>query len=207
MRLNSDVFGVISDSDKIGLQKLLREEGGVELPLRVVDALAEELEPRVYRRGESIVATGEVDCKFRVVFEGVARTVYKLDGKDVTDGFGLPGTVIISFQSWFSGQPAYTRVEGCCLRNVVLEMGKERFEYLMGEYEELAKWYRGYLEHQLSGYEMRNAKINGSIEDRLRTFMIHRPEIMQTVPLQMIASYLQITPQYLSRLRKRLLRD
>lgn len=70
MRLNSDVFGVISDSDKIRLRELLREEGGVELPSRVVDAIADELEPRVYRRGESIVATGEVDCKFRVVFEG-----------------------------------------------------------------------------------------------------------------------------------------
>lgn len=102
------------------------------------------------------------------------------------------------------GQPAFTRVEGCCLRNVVLKMSKGRFLQLTDKYPELAMWYRGYLEHQLSGYEMRNSKINGSAEEQLRTFMLHRPGVMKTVPLQMIASYLQITPQYLSRLRRRI---
>lgn len=195
------------EKEKEQLVELLKEEGGQELPASVVDALVENFTEEVYRRGESIIATGEVDDSFRIILKGVARTVYKLDGKDVTDGFGLPGTVIISFQSWFSGQPAFTRVEGCCLRNVVLRMEKRRFMELMDIHPELAKWYRGYLEHQLSGYEMRNAKINGSTEERLRTFMIHRPEVMKTVPLQMIASYLQITPQYLSRLRRRIIKS
>jgi len=195
----------MTEKDKEIMGRLLREEGGVELPPAVLEALADNFEAEVYRRGESIIATGAVDDSFRIIYEGVARTVYKLDGKDVTDGFGLPGTVIISFQSWYGGRPAYTRVEGCCLRNVVLRMEKRRFTELTERYPVLALWYRSYLEHQLSGYEMRNEKINGSTEERLRTFMQHRPEIMKTVPLQMIASYLQITPQYLSRLRRRIL--
>lgn len=193
------------EKEKNLLRDLLAEEGGMPLSAHVVDALADSFTEEVFKRGQSIIATGEVDDSFRIILQGVARTVYKLDGKDVTDGFGLPGTVIISFQSWFSGQPAFTRVEGCCLRNVVLRMSKVRFVELMDMYPELAIWYRGYLEHQLSGYEMRNSKINGSTEERLRTFMAHRPEVMKTVPLQMIASYLQITPQYLSRLRRRIL--
>lgn len=188
------------------LQNLLREEGGITLSAEVIDALAQNFKKVNYRRGESIIATGEIDNSFRILFEGIARRVYKLDKKDITEGFGVPGTIIISFSSWFNGQPAFSRVEGCCLNNVILQMSKGKFYSLKNRYPQLAKWYEGCLEHQLAGYEMHNAKINGSIKDRLISFIRHRPEIMKNVPLQVVASYLQITPQYLSRLRREIMK-
>lgn len=42
----------------------------------------------------------------------------------------------------------------------------------------------------------------GSAEDKYRELFNRYPEIIQQVPLQYIASYLKITPQSLSRIRK-----
>lgn len=42
----------------------------------------------------------------------------------------------------------------------------------------------------------------GTAQQRYETFLLSRPEIMARVPLRMIASYLRITPEYLSKLRR-----
>jgi CRP/FNR family transcriptional regulator, anaerobic regulatory protein len=45
--------------------------------------------------------------------------------------------------------------------------------------------------------------INQSAEKRYDTIMERHPILIQTVPLQYLASYLGITPQHLSRIRKK----
>ena len=46
---------------------------------------------------------------------------------------------------------------------------------------------------------------SSSVEDRYLNLIKKQPDVFQRVPLQYIAAYLDIEPQSLSRLRKRLL--
>ena len=45
--------------------------------------------------------------------------------------------------------------------------------------------------------------LNNSAEERYKFILKHHPILLQTVPLQYLASYLGISPQHLSRLRKK----
>ena len=57
---------------------------------------------------------------------------------------------------------------------------------------------------QLYFYEMKLCVIKGDARERFRSLIQNRPEILEKVPLNAIASYLGITPSYLSRLKKKL---
>ena len=52
--------------------------------------------------------------------------------------------------------------------------------------------------------EMRNQVIKGDARQRYAALLQSRPEIVQKVTLKIIATYLGITPQYLSHLRNTL---
>ena len=51
---------------------------------------------------------------------------------------------------------------------------------------------------------MKGRIIQGSAKERYEAMMKNRPDIAMRVPLKIIASYLGITPQYLSKLRREL---
>lgn len=55
---------------------------------------------------------------------------------------------------------------------------------------------------QIFFFEMKNRIISGTAKERYISFFKNRPEILNQVQLKVIASYLDVTPQYLSKLRK-----
>lgn len=55
---------------------------------------------------------------------------------------------------------------------------------------------------QLYFFEKKDHVINGDAKERFLSLAQNRPEIMEQVPLGIVASYLGITQSYLSRLKK-----
>lgn len=55
---------------------------------------------------------------------------------------------------------------------------------------------------QIFFFEMKNRIIAGTAKERYISFLKNRPDILNQVQLKIIASYLDVTPQYLSKLRK-----
>lgn len=52
-------------------------------------------------------------------------------------------------------------------------------------------------------YEKKESVINGNVEERYASIEQNRPEILQNVSLRIIASYLGVSPQYLSKIRNK----
>lgn len=108
------------------------------------------------------------------------------------------------FDSYYSGKPSacyFQALEDCEL----LEITKENFAYLQTRVPKLNLW--------LSHKHTRKAIANSqkmvemktlSLEEHYNRLICQEPEIFKRVPLQYIASYLNVEPQSLSRLRKRL---
>ena len=61
-----------------------------------------------------------------------------------------------------------------------------------------------YVQEELFFQEYKNARIyNGSAAERFKSLLCLRPELLRDVPQRILASYLGITPEYFSRLKRR----
>lgn len=73
-------------------------------------------------------------------------------------------------------------------------MTREKFYELMKLSHEFARWMFDIAVYQLFGCEMKLSLINGTAKERYVSLIRNRPEV------KMIASYLDVTPEYLSRI-------
>ncbi len=81
-------------------------------------------------------------------------------------------------------------------------MARADYDALLERNLSFALWNLRLAQRQLFRYEERDSELVGTAQQRYETFLLSRPEIMARVPLRMIASYLRITPEYLSKLRR-----
>jgi hypothetical protein len=87
---------------------------------------------------------------------------------------------------------------------VVLELPKQVFDSYVKESHEFSQWALSMAQCQLYYDELKQSVINGNAKERYISLLNNRPEILQNVPLGIVASYLGVTPQYLSYIRKQL---
>lgn len=84
---------------------------------------------------------------------------------------------------------------------------KKVFEEVIYSSQELTKWMYNVLLSQLAALEMKQSKLSAKTAiERYKLLMRVRPEIIKYVPQNIIASYLGITPQHLSYLRRKLVK-
>lgn len=162
-----------------------------------VRLLLDEMEEIAYPKGAFSVCEGDRDPYVWFVKTGFTRAYVERELKDVTLWFASAGELVnISYRDI----AAYNleMVED----TVLLRLYASKMEELCEHSLELSNWMRKLLDYYLREYE--NYFINDSWSDareQYETLMRTRPDLFQRVPLKHIASYLQITPQSLSRIR------
>lgn len=159
-----------------------------------------------YDRGEILNPPGEVDTNVYILVSGITRQWYWDGDKEVTNGFGLPPTISISYHGYYGGQPSQMFYEACC-RCRILRFSKKDFDEMNRRSHEFALWNLSLSQNQLYYYEMKYRVISGSALEKYEAIEKNRPEILQKVSLKVIASYLGISPQYLSKLRNQKLKN
>lgn len=185
------------------MHELIAAETAYPLAEAVVDSFIDLGTVVEYGPGEAITAEGSVDPGVYMLVEGIIRS-WCWDGiVEKTAYFGTPGTMCVSFHSYLMGQAAPNTHEACC-RSLLLRVSRESFNRLIDESHDFAKWALVNAQQQLYFFERKNRLIQGSARERYESLLKNRPEVARNVPLKMIASYLGITPQYLSRLRARM---
>ena len=155
-----------------------------------------------YDRGEMLGEPGKTDTHIYILVEGITRQWHWSGDKEVTKGFGLPPTISIHYMSYYAGKPSSIHYEACC-RSKVLRFKKEDYDSLARESHEFALWCLNCVQNQLYYYELKDSRIHGSVREQYEAFERNRPEILRHVPLKTIASYLGVSPQYLSKIRSK----
>lgn len=111
---------------------------------------------------------------------------------------------VADIESYYSGEPATNfiqAIEDCEL----LEISKENFRLLENKIPKLSQWYSVKMTRRATTVNRRMEEMKTmSPKERYLDLLKTRPDIFQRIPLQYIASYLNIEPQSLSRLRKQL---
>lgn len=159
-----------------------------------------------YHRGEVVTGWGEVDPDVYVVKEGIIRFVDFNGERERTFAFALPGTVFFSKHSFVMGKESYYQIEACCPTEL-LRIPRDDFWEVAGASHELALWLLRYAHGELFYQEYKYAAVhNGSAAERYRKMLLDRPEIIRNVSQKIVASYLGVTPEYLSKLKRQFLK-
>jgi cAMP-binding proteins - catabolite gene activator and regulatory subunit of cAMP-dependent protein kinases len=108
------------------------------------------------------------------------------------------------FDSYYSGKPGTNYIQ-MLEDSELLVISKEDFQKAEQEIPKLKQWYSSKMLRSASASRNRIEEIKTlSAEERYLKLIEKQPHIFQRIPLQYIASYLNIEPQSLSRMRNRL---
>ena len=185
------------------LKKLL----AIEYPHKMADELMDRFlgamtEVRLKNR-EVLIPGGKLDTNLYVHKSGIIRGFWFDGEKEKTEGFSNPGTILMSFHSYVMREPSFYQYESCG-ESTVMKISQREVEELVKSSHEFARWLLAVQFIKLYYNEFKRAAINGTAKERYLALTKNRPEIMQHVQLNIIASYLGVTPNYLSYLKKTL---
>ncbi|MDE5790579.1 MAG: Crp/Fnr family transcriptional regulator [Muribaculaceae bacterium] len=188
--------------DREKLKVLLKNELGYLPANDAIDLLIDFGQEVSYSRGDVMIGVGEMVPDVFIVESGIIRFVDMNGDRERTFGFALAGTVFMSKHSFVMDLPSYYQVEACC-ESEVLVIKRDAFRKAINESKDLALWMLDYAYGELFYQEHKNKAIhNGTAAERYRSIYADRPEILEKVPQKIIASYLGVTPEYLSKLKR-----
>jgi CRP-like cAMP-binding protein len=157
------------------------------------------------KKRQFFLQEGDV-CKYAgFVTKGCLKT-YTIDknGDEHVFQIAIEGWWISDMYSHLTGEPATFTIEAledCELLILDLEARETIFKQIPN-YE---RFHRILLERNYIATQRRlNSMLSSSAEERYLTFINKYPQIVQRVPQLVIASYLGIAPESLSRIRKQL---
>lgn len=167
-------------------------------------AIAEKIPVRNVPKGTILLRADEVSGECYFVLKGCVRQYYVVDGAEKTTAFFTEAQAVVSVASYSSQLPAshyLSCTEDCIL--IVGDFNQEKTMY--AEFPKLEVITRGMMEQDYGkAQETLAAFIISSPEDRYLDLQQTRPDLLQRVPQHQLASYLGVTPESLSRIRKRI---
>lgn len=156
------------------------------------------------KRNEPLIPYGKVDNNVYILKEGIIRRAY-FDGlTEKTYAFSVGGTVVMSFHSYYMGLPSVFQYEACG-EAVLYKASKKDIDELLRESNDFTTWMSRVYLARLYHWEMKTVVITGNATERFEALLKSRPEILEKVPLKIIASYIGISPQWMSTLKSRLM--
>ncbi len=166
-----------------------------------IEALARLLTPVKIHKGELLMHEGEVCHSMFYVHRGMVRQYYYKNGKEVTEHFSFEGRICFCIESFLKQEPSKLMVEAL-ETSLVYALPYEGLHVAMMQNSEIELFYRKILEHALISSQTHadSQRFENAAERYARLLRTHR-EIVLRAPMLHVASYLQMTPETLSRVR------
>jgi CRP-like cAMP-binding protein len=159
---------------------------------------------RHLRKGDFISKAGEVVKNVSFIKEGLGRFYYNVDGKESISGFFVTGDYVSDYASFITQTPSHLYVE-VMSDSTIIDLSYENMQIAYKRFPEFQKFGRLIAEYLYIMVSDRTATLLlKSPEQRYLDFMKNSAYLVQLVPQYMIASYLGVTPEALSRIRKRI---
>lgn len=154
-------------------------------------------------KGDALLKSGELVTHTHYVYSGCLRCFFidKL-GKDHTLQFAIKDWWISDYTAFFSGSRAMMNIE--CIKDTTLfRISRKDMEQLYLIIPAFETFFRKKLERRMESFHRRTLdNLAFSAKDRYLSFIKTYPQIEQQIKNYHIASYLGITTESLSRIRK-----
>lgn len=177
----------------------------LSLSVEEINAIEQEIVIRDFRKGTILLREGEVSTKCYFNLKGLVRQYYLVDGEEKTTAFFAEEQAVNSFES--ASQRIPSKHYLACVEDCTLVVGDlstetdflERFPRLEILVRMMVDQDFGKQQEMLASY------IITSPEERYLKLLESPYNLIQRVPQYQLAGYLGITPESLSRIRKRIL--
>lgn len=157
------------------------------------------------RKKQFILEEGDICMHLFFVNKGLIKS-YRLDekGNEHISLFGWEGWWISDFNSYINQQPATLYIDAVEDTELFL-LSRAAYEQLTLDVPIMDRYFRLLYQNSLVTKDERLISSNSySAEEKFQRLIQSNPEIMQRVPQHLVASYLGLAPETLSRIRKKL---
>ena len=147
-------------------------------------------------------------CRYVWFINSGCLRAYSIDHKGIEHiiQFAIEDWWISDLNSFLSGKPAEYNIDALQDSEVLLLEKSDR-ENLLRECPKMERFFRLLIEaNHVTTHQRITDSLSASAEERYLKFIKTYPKLFEIVPQNQIASYLGITPQSLSRIRKELTR-
>jgi CRP/FNR family transcriptional regulator, anaerobic regulatory protein len=183
------------------IQDFMRRFG---IQKETLELFCSKLIPKHVAKKEFLVRQGETCRHIVFINEGLMRLYYDVEGEEHVRQFHFERSFCSEYQSFLTQQPAQMSLQALEDTELLL-ISHTDLHALFRLNQEFERIGRILAEQSFIFVSQRFASILlESPEERYQILVRERPKVVQRVPQYMIASYLGITPEALSRIRKRL---
>ena len=167
-------------------------------------ALRNEIRFIQVNKNDYLVKTGQVARNIYFVCQGIIISEWPdQEGNLHIKNFFTEGHIAASTVSSLTKEPSHFNIKAIT-KSELITIDYTTFKAIVYQFEDLKTFYIGYLERS---WIIRNEKrqISFATQDgmeRYKSFLSSYPDLINRVPLKLIAQYLGITPTQLSRIRK-----
>jgi CRP-like cAMP-binding protein len=157
------------------------------------------------RKRQYLLQEGDV-CKVMAFVEKGALRLYRVneDGTEHIVQFALDGWFIADLYSFLTYEPSTYNIDAIEDSELVLisRSASDELRKLSAKYQEYV--FQATSEAYIQLERRITSAISLGLEERYKDLIANYPNIIQRVPQHMIASYMGLTPETLSRVRKRI---
>lgn len=172
----------LSDEEKIHFKSLLREEK--------------------LKKNQFIIRQGNPCNHINFVNSGILRAFYlNPNGKDSTIMFASEGWWITDMYCFLNELPAIVNIKAVQASSI-FKLSKKDLDALYHDIPAFNQFFRILIQKAYCREQLRMIQqLSLPARDRYENFIKKYPEIAKKVPLKQIASYLGVTPEFLSTIR------
>jgi CRP-like cAMP-binding protein len=172
-----------------------------------IDILENLLIPMKFKKGSDILPQGQVAEYIYYLHTGLIRQYYYKNGKEMTSNLAVDGSIFMSVESLFRETPSNEVIEALETCQI-FAIPKKRLENVALHNQNIQILYRKILEESLIECQVHADLVRfETAQDRYRRICKQMPKVVLRAPLVFIASFLEMTPETLSRVRSSTLID
>lgn len=153
---------------------------------------------------KTLILEAGQDCRYlSYVATGALRSYYiDRDGKESTIMFAIADWWITDMYCYLNKKPAMMHIE-TLEQSTIFQISRTNFDDLLEKVPKFEKFFRILMQNAYTREQLRVMEnLSSTAEERYHSFLIKYPQIVKQVTQKQIASYLGITPEFLSTLRK-----
>ena len=166
-----------------------------------LDMLESSLVPMKFAKNEFILREGEISTNIFWIVKGLVRQFYFKNDKELTEYMATENNIVMCIESLFREQPTKLQIKAL-EPTILIALPKADLEAVAMKSVNIQILYRKILEESLilSQHHADMLRFE-SAQDRYQKLVKNQPQWVLRAPSVYLASYLQMTPETLSRVR------
>lgn len=163
-----------------------------------------KLQKKSYPKKSIITEIGETENHISFIQKGIVRLLIPKKEEEITFGFSFENEFISAYDSFLIQKPSQYQLETladtCLLSITYSDLQKVYLQTKIGNLIGRLVAERLFILKSNRALSL----LNDSAEKRYLNLFTERPNLIKEIPLKYIASYIGVTPQSLSRIRKQI---